>query len=73
MLYLVIALYDDNEQRYAMEVEAKSFKEAERLAQETAYIDNHEPEEPLIIDPDDYELVIAGVVAVEKDRYEVVA
>ncbi len=60
--YLVIAIYADNKQRYATEVEAESPEEAEAAAQAIAVADNSEYEEG------DEPLTIAGVLAGPTDE-----
>jgi hypothetical protein len=63
--YLVVALYEDNDQRYATEVDAFDVERAEELAQVQANLDNG----------DEMELKIAGVVQIDlgAEGYRVVA
>jgi hypothetical protein len=67
--YLVVGLYDDNQQRYTVELDAKDADQAERMAQGCAYLDNNPPDSdennsPLSVAVDDYMLTIAGVIEI---------
>jgi hypothetical protein len=74
--YLVVALFDDNEQRTAIEVEATSPTKAEEYAQGQAVLANNDElggKEPEDVPRAQYVLKIAGVIRLKPASMVVVA